>query len=185
MVSEGGSERALTEPVAFEVERLYEPHLKGNTLEEGMAFNLALGELSGRVSAARYAMRDAKSDIGKMEKMISRMSVDMPKVGAQLSALKAELAEINETLYGNDAREMLGGYGQHTVSSWLSHAMWGVSSSSYGPTASHRDSFSFAQMLFEPIQARLNVITREEIPELKATLEANGAPWTLGQPIGN
>lgn len=185
VVSEGGSERALTEPVAFEVERLYEPHLKGNTLEEGMAFNLALGELSGRVSAARYAMRDAKSDIGKMEKMISRMSVDMPKVGAQLSALKAELAEINETLYGNDAREMLGGYGQHTVSSWLSHAMWGVSSSSYGPTASHRDSFSFAQMLFEPIQARLNVITREEIPELKATLEANGAPWTLGQPIGN
>ena len=150
-----------------------------------MAFNLALGELAGRVSAARYVMRDLKSDIGKMEKMISRMSVDMSEAGAELSALTAELADIDETLYGNDASEELGGYGQHTVSSWLFHAMWGVSSSSYGPTASHRDSFSYAESLFEPIQARLNVITEQEIPALKAALRANGAPWTIGQPIGN
>ena len=50
VVNEGGSERALTEPVAFDVERLYE-HLKGSTLEEGMTFNLALGRLYQGVSA--------------------------------------------------------------------------------------------------------------------------------------
>ena len=130
-------------------------------------------------------MRDLNSDIDKMKKMINRMSVDMSETGAALSALKAELAEIDETLFGNDAREELGGYGQHTVSSWLFHAMWGVSSSSYGPTSSHRDSFSYAQTLFEPIETRLNVITEQEMPALNATLRANGAPWTLGQPIGN
>ena len=108
-------------------------------------------------------MRDLKSDIGNMEKMISRMSVDMSETGAQLSALKTELAEIDEALYGNDAREELGGYGQHTVSSWLFHAMWGVSSSSYGPTASHRDSFSrtLRHCLSQSGFARLNVITEE------------------------
>ena len=47
------------------------------------------------------------------------------------------------------------------------------------------EQFSYAETLFEPIQARLNVITEEEIPALKAALRANGAPWTLGEPIGN
>ena len=70
-----------------------------------------------------------------------------------------------------------------SVSSWLGHARRGVSNSSYGPTASHRQSVDHARSVFEPVKAQLNELVDVALPTLKREMQAAGAPWTVGQAI--
>ena len=116
--------------------------------------------------------------------MIERMANPTADAHAQLHEIRRELYDIEETVFGNDVQADIGGYEPMSVSSWLGHAMRGVSNSSYGPTPSHRQSVEYARGAFEPAKERLNELIENEIPALKAELQEAGAPWTVGDPIG-
>ena len=65
----------------------------------------------------------------------------------------------------------------------MNHVYNGISSSSYGPTPSHRKSLDYARETFAPIRSRLNAIIESDIPALRDAVREAGAPWGQGQPI--
>lgn len=183
VVVQNGLEEVLAGPVSFEVERLRDGALPGGSLDEFEAFTAELNTLYGQSSAVRYAIRDARKSLDKMATMIERMAKPVPDAQAQAHELRSELYSIEEIVFGNDVQADIGGYEPMSVSSWLGHAMRGVSNSSYGPTPSHKQSVEHAKSVFEPAKRRLDDVIQQRLPALRKTLRDAGAPWTLGEPI--
>jgi len=183
VVTEEGAQRRLAGPVSFSVNQLRKGSLEGASLAEMEAFNNELSELYGQSQAARYAMKAARKELADLGTMVSRMQTSIDGAGEKINAMNATLYEIEETLFGNDVQDDIGGYAPTSVASWLGHAMRGVSNSSYGPTPSHRKSMQYAKEAFGPAKMRLNALIETDIPALKAELREAGAPWTVGEAI--
>lgn len=179
-----GRSRRLDEPVRFDVVRMYkEPALAGASLDEIDAFWQAYSALAGQVSAAHYALDDAVEDLDTLQALLAASTAAPGDMEAALHALRQDLYALDKALSGDKSRGPIGAYDVHNVSTWMSHAYNGVSRSSYGPTPSHRKSLEYAQQAFEPIRTQLKRVIEEEIPALRKTLRAAGAPWGKGQPI--
>jgi hypothetical protein len=73
VVTQGGQQRSLAEPVSFNVERLREGSLKGASLAQMEAFNNELSTLYGQSQAARYAIKAARKELADLGTMVSRM----------------------------------------------------------------------------------------------------------------
>jgi hypothetical protein len=183
VVVQNGVEQTLAGPVDFNVKRLREGALPGSSLNELEAFTAELNTLYGQSSAVRYAIRDARKSLDKIATMIERMANPTPDTHAQVHELRRELYDIEETVFGNDVQADIGGYEPMNVSSWLGHAMRGVSNSSYGPTPSHKQSVEHAKTVFEPAKRRLDDVVQKRLPALREALRDAGAPWTVGEPI--
>ncbi|MFL2492104.1 MAG: WD40/YVTN/BNR-like repeat-containing protein [Luminiphilus sp.] len=183
VVVQNGVEQTLAGPVDFNVKRLREGALPGSSLDELEAFTAELNTLYGQSSAVRYAIRDARKSLDKIATMIERMANPTPDTHAQVHELRRELYDIEETVFGNDVQADIGGYEPMNVSSWLGHAMRGVSNSSYGPTPSHKQSVEHAKTVFEPAKRRLDDVVQKRLPALREALRDAGAPWTVGEPI--
>ncbi|MEM6543842.1 MAG: glycosyl hydrolase [Pseudomonadota bacterium] len=178
-----GKSRTLTEAVSFDVERLYEPALKGADLAAVDAFWKEYAALSGQVSAARYALDDAVEAIATLGKMRAGAPAAPAGFDDELYALRQELYAIDEGLTGHKSKDAVGDYDAHHVTDWLSHAYSGVSSASYGPTPSHRTSLGYAREAFMPLRERLNRVIEARLPELRKQLLDAGAPWGAGQVV--
>jgi hypothetical protein len=183
VVVQNGVEQTLAGPVDFNVKRLREGALPGSSLDELEAFTAELNTLYGQSSAVRYAIRDARKSLDKIATMIERMAKPTPDALAQVHELRRELYDIEETVFGNDVQADIGGYEPMSVSSWLGHAMRGVSNSSYGPTPSHKQSVEHAKSVFDPAKRRLDDVIQKRLPALREALRNAGAPWTVGEPI--
>ena len=85
--------------------------------------------------------------------------------------------------FGDGDRQGVGANEAQNFAWWLGHASWGMSSTSYGPTASHARSLQYAKADFAPLRERLNTILTSEIPALRQSLLQSGAPWGQGQII--
>lgn len=181
----GGEERPLAESVTFNVKRLYEPALKGAPMEEVTAFWQQLAKLAGEVSGARYAIDDVVEDIDTMRKMLAAAPIAPGQLDHDINTLRQEMYDLEQALTGDVSRGEVGAYDVHRVTSWLWHAMGGVSESTYGPTPEHRKSLQYAQDAFAPIKARVNAIVANDVPALRQRLLEAGAPWGRGQVIGS
>ncbi|MEO0437811.1 MAG: glycosyl hydrolase [Pseudomonadota bacterium] len=178
-----GQSKTLTDAVSFDVERLYEPALKGAELAVVDAFWKEYAALSGQVSAARYALDDAVEAIDTLGKMRAGAPAAPASFDSELYALRQELYAIDEGLTGHKSRDAVGDYDAHHVTDWLGHAYSGVSSASYGPTPSHRTSLGYARDAFLPLRERLNRVIEVSLPELRKQLLDAGAPWGAGQVV--
>ena len=178
-----GKVRSLADPVTFEVRRLREGALAGSSLEEVDAFWKELSTLSGQVSAARYALRDAVDAVEVMQSMVEAAAEAPGDLDGRLHALRQELHDIDQALSGNKSKQQIGDYEIHRVGNWLMHASAGVSGSTYGPTPSHERSLKYAQEAFAPIRERLNALLADDLPAMRERLLQQGAPWGRGQLI--
>ncbi len=177
-----GQSRSLAGPVEFGVVRAYEGALQGPSLEERDAFLKDIALVVGQVSAAQYAISDAIEDLESMQKMLD-LSANAPgDADAKVHALHQELLVMKDK-FGDGDRQGVGANEAQNFAWWLGHASWGMSSTSYGPTASHARSLQYAKADFAPLRERLNTILTSEIPALRQSLLQSGAPWGQGQII--
>lgn len=182
LIADGGS-RSLDAPVSFDVKRMYEPALSGAPMEEVAAFWKEYSMVSGQVSAAQYSLEDAFETLDTLQMMLAASARAPGDMDGKVHTMRQELHEIDEGINGHKSRDEIGAYDAHHVTSWLSHAGGGVSSSSYGATPSHRRSLDYAKQEFAPLRERLKAVIEEQIPALRSELLNAGAPWGAGQAI--
>ena len=147
------------------------------------AFWDELAEVGGQVSAAQYALSDIFEDIETLHKVLESSGVQPGSTEQKLAVLKSEAYELDQRLSGDKSKGEVGEYDIHRITSWLRHAQGGVNNSSYGPTASHRSSLANAREALAPLAAAINRMLREDLPQLRSELMAEGAPWGRGQPV--
>lgn len=178
-----GDSRTLTDPVTFDVNRLYTPKLEGAPLEEVVAFWESYASLAGQISAARYALADTVADVELLQNTLTATPSAPGNLDRRVHDLRQELYELDRQLTGDKSRNAIGAYDIHRPTDFLSYVSSGVSNSTYGPTPAHRRSLQYAADTFAPIRERLNAIMEEDVPGLREELRKAGAPWGPGQPI--
>jgi hypothetical protein len=111
-------------------------------------------------------------------------SVEEPgELDFQLHELRNELFELEERMFGHQARESVGEKTGPTFYNRLRNASRGVSNSTYGPSETQRRSLELAKKEFEDIKPLVKEVVEERIPELERKLAEAGAPWIEGQEI--
>lgn len=171
----------LAGPVTFDVELMRTGVLKGSARDEATAFARKTSNAMRAVSAASAVLKEMKAKVGSFRKALDRSLVIGGALDLELHALRAKILELEEALTGLKARERKGST-PATIQSRISLAMWG-SSSTYGPTKTHREQFGYAMEAFGSVKDALNELTTVKMPNFQKALEAAGAPWTPGAVI--
>jgi len=174
-----GQTTELVGPQSFTVKPLRDGALPPQP--DASAFWAEVSTFDRSVTAASATLADAKKKLDLLAIAVARAPGGDPTVlDNRLHSIRTEVLALDGLLNGNAARNALTERTQPTVRSRLGTVQTGLFASTYGPTQTHRDQFSYAQQEFEGIRARINALTESTIPSFEAELQAAGAPWVPG-----
>ena len=173
----------LAGPINFEVIRLIEGAIKGMDPQKVEAFREGVLELRESIVAANIVFDEAKKKVKGMEKALSQMDEPPGVLYEELYAIKLQMAEFEEQVWGDPAKKQLSVYDYPSVYDRLGIAFRGVYNMTYGPTGAQLESLKIAQEQYEPLKTELKVLVNEVIPAFEQKLIDAGAPWMSGQPL--
>lgn len=173
----------LSEPLKFEVVRMYKGALDGAAPEVTAAFWKETDRLNKSLSAAGKVLNSAIIKMELMEKALERTPANNLSLGKKIYDLKQELFTIDEKLNGNYSKNEVGEKNNPTISSRLSMARYGTSGSTYGPTETLKRNLEIAGYEFGELKKELDNILNVKMPVLEKALIDADAPWVAGQPI--
>ncbi|MFC1640401.1 hypothetical protein ACFL3B_06530, partial [Gemmatimonadota bacterium] len=93
----------------------------------------------------------------------------------RLYETRLELLALREQMRGSEAKGEIGERNPPTPSSRLSAGYNGLSTT-YGPTAMHRQSVRVGQVELAPIRSEIERYADEVVPSLERAVEGTGAP---------
>jgi photosystem II stability/assembly factor-like uncharacterized protein len=173
----------LSEPIEFEVVQMRKGALVGSTPEEVVEFWKKLETMQGKLNAASITLNEAKEKLNAISKALSRAEVAPGDINSRIYELKTALGKIELQFYGSKAKGEVGEKNNPTVYGRLGVAQTGTTSSTYGPTATHKMSLEIAQEEFNKLKLELTDIVENKIPIIENELIDLGAPWIEGQPL--
>lgn len=174
----------LDGPISFEVVPLREGTLKGISHEEYNTYISEFKELLMRSSMVSDALDVSMKKVNAMQVALSRTSVAPGSLDKRLHDLKQQLYAFEEKLNGNSSKDEIGERNPPSVGSHMRVAMRGMSTT-YGPTALHRQSMNIASTMLNGMFTEISTISTSTIPGLEQELRRLGAPYILGQGIKN
>ncbi len=178
-VEENGAVNQVGEAVSFEVKPLREGVLKGISYEEFDAYRTQHTALMQE----SYALEDAlikSNTLLKAYKQSAERTTALPgALMGEIAAAEKALQALNEAVEGNAAREEVGERNPPNVSTHLSVASRGLSTT-YGPTALHKKSLKLAQKMMQELAPQIQKMNSETLPALETKLKAAGAPYIMG-----
>jgi hypothetical protein len=86
---------------------------------------------------------------------------------------------------GDETRDFMGAPGPVSLSARAGVAQIGTLLSTYGPTEMHETNLQIAERGFESVKGVINRIVTEDMPALRAQLDAAGVPWTPGRGVSS
>ncbi len=173
----------LAGPVEFEVVKMHEGALDGASPQDVAAFWREIEDVRRATSAASVQLREAQKKVKAMEKALERSTAEPGDLDQRVHALKQQLYDLDEQMYGNRSKREVGEKTKPSVGDRLGTATTGTSNSTYGPTPMHRQSLDLAKTQFADVKIRLVDIVNNKIPALEKDLAKAGAPWIEGQPL--
>ncbi|MCH2081682.1 MAG: glycosyl hydrolase [Saprospiraceae bacterium] len=172
----------LTEPVDVEVQQLRDGALPAKSKEEVMAYQERYNEVRMMSSACNMVLNESMDKIKTFEVALNRLASDDPTLNSEVAAIKKDLKAINKMMSGNSAKNEVREKQAPTISTRLSTARRGLSTS-YGPTAMHKESLDIAAEEVKMIMQKLAPIAEQQIPAIEQKLMDAGAPWMEGQAL--
>lgn len=180
--TEDGVTTELAGPEEFTLIPLKEGALKGASFEEIEAYRKEIESVGAAVSTLSIALKNADDKLKGMEKALASTRQAPGDLEQQLFELKQAIGTLEVKLNGNAAKREVGEKNDPTVRSHLRVGMAGTSTS-YGPTAMHRQHLALAKEEYNVIKTELEDLRMNRIPALEKEMVAAGAPWMEGQPL--
>jgi photosystem II stability/assembly factor-like uncharacterized protein len=172
---EKGDVEQLTEAVLFEVKPLYEQVLEPASSGEIREFKKALEAAMLEYSAISKALDEAEKRVAVMKNACFRLDSDTGELLEEVYRAEAELLKTRELLRGKNTKDEVGEKQENTPGLRLSVASSGLSTT-YGPTAMHRESLQTGIGEMKPIREKLRTFTNTTLPSLDKKLKEAGAP---------
>ena len=175
---EKGKTTQLAGPVKVEVERLGETALEGGSMEDVVTFWRKYEQLTRDVNTLSTKLSNARKSSEKLFMAASKSSVDN-KVMERIATLRQELNALDAQLNGNPAKNEIGEKVSPTIGSRLFALNRGISTSTYGPTATHQKTVKIITAEWQSINDKLNQL-KAEAKELGELIVKTGGAWVEG-----
>ncbi len=177
-VEENGAVNQVGEAVSFEVKPLREGVLKGISYEEFDAYRTQHTALMQE----SYALEDAlikSNTLLKAYKQSAERTTALPgALMGEIAAAEKALQALNEAVEGNAAREEVGERNPPNVSTHLSVASRGLSTT-YGPTALHKKSLKLAQKMMQELAPKIQNV-RRNLARFRSQTQSSWSPLYHG-----
>jgi photosystem II stability/assembly factor-like uncharacterized protein len=174
---------SLSETFEFEVKKLHEGALAGETPENVAAFWREIEEMQKITSATSLALKNAINRIDAMKIALEKIHTDPTAIGKSLYTLKQDLLILDEKLNGHRSKDQIGEKFPPSIKQRVNYAFSGTANSTYGPTLTHIRSMEIAKEEYQEIRAELENIRQSRMPDLEKQLTDAGAPWIEGQTL--
>lgn len=170
-----GAESVLSGPVAFVVEPLRPPAVKGKTPEEILVHRTRAVSLMQRANLLSGSLTSHIDLIQSMHTAHLRAPNPSAKLTAELHAARSTLLEIRIALSGYESKNAPGERNAPTVLSRLYVGQSGLRNT-YGPTTLHAQSLDAAEIQLSELETDLTSFEQDVLPGITTALEATGAP---------
>jgi len=178
---DGGQAQVLGEPKEFNLIKLRDGALPAAEPEVVAGFWKELEDFQRNLSAISYELRRAENRVRAMQIALKRSPAEIGQLDEQLHDCLMDLKELDARIYGSPKKREVRENTRPTLGDRFGFARTGVSNSTYGPTAAHRESFDLAKKEMDEIQRDAMDILGTRITAIEKALIANGAPWVEGQ----
>ena len=182
-VEKEGKITELAGPMEFEIVKYFEPALPPQNQETIDQFREDLYALRDAMNIAEIFFKDAEKKVKAMEKALGQMETPAGALYEELYAIKRQMAEFKEKVFGDPAKRELSVYDHPSINTRLWTSWGGLNNLTYGPTGDQIMNLEIAEKEFEPLKAELKVLVEDTIPAYEQKLIDAGAPWMSGQPM--
>ncbi|MDT8368897.1 MAG: hypothetical protein RQ745_06790 [Longimicrobiales bacterium] len=170
-------------PVEFEVRDVGTYALPPADRQTILAFQEEAGELQRRVMGGSQALSEAIDHVAAMKNAVLRDPAGTPALRKEIRALELELIDAREVLNGDPTRSRRREPAMPGITSRLGNAVGGSTSSTYGPTGTHREQLEIVRSAWAALQPELERLVETAVPAMAARLEALGIRWTPGMGV--
>jgi hypothetical protein len=175
-----GVSTELSAPQSFMVKRMSESALEGSTIDATAAFWRELEDISLQLGETSLALGATKEKLKLMSISLNNSRMAPGDLDKQLHVLDNRLQIMDKQISGDPLRNEVGEKSVQTIGARLWMASNGTSNSTYGPTATHKQSVAIAKKQLTAIQAELTQIVEKEIPALEQAMREAKAPPVKG-----
>ncbi len=148
------------------------------------AFQAETGELLRRISGAGERLGEIRNRLRHMRAALLRTPRADPGLFARMDSLVARVDAFQLRLNGDRIRGGLNEPGVPSIRGRVGLVAGGHWSTRMPPTETYRRNVEIARGDFADLQAELSAFVSGELLEVERALEAAGAPWTPGRPLG-
>jgi photosystem II stability/assembly factor-like uncharacterized protein len=166
----------------FEAVSIVDGVLEGASPDAVVAFNMRLDDLRRQVGGSNAAIRSALTEVGAIKSTLMRASAP-DSLRDEARRIELELNALQEIIGGNARRDLHSDPGPVSINNRIQPALMGTFRSTYGPTPTHLRSIEIAETMFVDVKTRLGKAVGEDLPALRAQLDASGVPWTPGRGV--
>ena len=169
---------SLSEPVSFEVRSIDNRVMPATDNKELAEFKNEVAEFSRVFMGAGNSMEEVSEELKYIKEAITRAPASQEALMAQYLQIKANLNELNTTMYGDRVASQLDMDQPMSIARRIEMIQWESYASTSTPTETHKMSLAIARKKFEPVRTRLRELINEDLDTLQKQLEEAGAPYT-------
>lgn len=180
---EDGNVTDLSTSISFEVVPLYKGHLEKQSESSIDSYIQDLQKAQIELSAINTTVRKAFKQIEALKVSAQNSKLDIGELDTRLFELKQELYDIEEQLFGDANKNLVGEKNKPTINSRLSAASTNVYNNTYGPTATQRQNLVYVHEDLAELKNKVSHITEVDFSEIMKLLLTNGGPWVDGMSL--
>ena len=165
----------LTEAVSFEVKPLFDQVLEPATPAEIGEFRKALDAAMLEYGAINKALLEASEQVKVFKNACFRMEGDAKDLLEEVYRAEAEVQKLGEMLFGKHSKGQVGEKQPPNLSNRWYTARNGLTTT-YGPTAMHKESLQIGLEEMKPIKEQVQTLKNTTLPVLEEKLRNEGAP---------
>lgn len=157
---------------------MMEGTLEGSTMEEVVAFWRAFEDASKDVDKLGIQLSGVRQRVEKLFYAAAHANLSS-EVLAEVTSLRKDLGALDTELNGNSAKNQIGERNKPTLGD-RTFALWrGISTSTYGPTDTHKETMEIIKKQATDIMQRLGNL-QAKATDLSNRVEAAGGSWVEG-----
>ncbi|WP_411030765.1 VPS10 domain-containing protein [Spongiimicrobium sp. 3-5] len=171
----------LGQPKPFKVVPLAKGALEGAPHDEIDRFREEFQAFQQDLTASNSVVAQKLLEVAAMQRALDKASNPTNALSNSIHSAREQLLDIDKELNGNHAKNEIGERNDLSPQDGSFIATSALTSSTYGPTATHKAAFARAKAQLEEIKGRLSTVVKSVLPKLESDLRAAGAPWIEGQ----
>ena len=176
-----GKTTRLSGPKSFKVMPLSKGALKGSSYTEIELFRKNYYKFQQDLTATNSVVSKNILLIGAMKRALDKADNPSTELSNSIYEARQQLINIERQLKGYKTKNEIGESSNPTPGNGGFIGMVALGSSTYGPTATHKEALDTAKKQLNQIKIKVKEVTKKILPELEQKLNASGAPWIEGQ----
>jgi len=170
-----GQVNALTAAVSVEVAPLRSGALEGNPLSDVVAFWRAYEVLNRDVSAMSIRLANGRKKANLVFKAAIKANVPNELIQS-IAAVRNEIEALDTQVNGNAAKNQIGEKNRPIIGDRLFALNRGISTSTYGPTATHKKTMEIIKAELAQLKEKIGVQV-SSLGQLAEQVQAAGGAW--------